>query len=112
LLVRAMAGTDEIAYKVLRSNYDILSIDIDVRRISTEAIQGGIISTVEKQAIWNAANSGGPSAGVKMFLDFLMKNQDLKRVFQLFVELLGRHRDLKFWADCLKGNATFISLGS
>ena len=98
-----MEGCDKIAYNVLKKNFSILCIvDMDVRRVSHEATQKGLISTEEKRAIWQSVSREDASAGVGKMLKCIMA-KSRNGVFHQFLEVLEGHSDLKFWADCLRG---------
>ncbi len=98
-----MEACDKIAYNVLKNNFNILCIvDMDVRKISHEATQKGLISAEEKRAIWHSVSRDGISAGVGKMISCIMA-KSRNGVFQLFLEVLEGHSDLKFWADCLRG---------
>ena len=98
-----MEASDKFAYNVLKNNFRILCIvDMDVRKVSHEATQKGVISAEEKRAIWHSVSRDGASAGVGKMLDSIMA-KSRSGIFQLFLEVLEAHSDLKFWADCLRG---------
>lgn len=97
-----MEKLDKPAYRVLKNNYTILCTDLDARRVTTDSAKAGLISPEEKKAIWHSVAKDGVSAGVERLLDLLMSKTE-ERVFQGFIEVLRRHNDLRFWADCLKG---------
>lgn len=97
-----MEQCDKIAYSVLKTNYTLLATDLDARRISAKAAERGLLSSQEKKLVWHSVARDGVSAGTERFLDILLQKRQ-EGVFQQFVELLGDHADLKFWADCLRG---------
>lgn len=104
-----MEKVDVAAYRVLKSNYTVLSTALDARRVTTEASRVGLVSSAEKSAIWHRIEQDGVSAGVERLLDLLV-HKTREGVFQQFVEILQNHSDLRFWADCLNGNMSLLIL--
>ena len=99
-----MEASDKIAYDVLKKNFNILCIvDMDVKKVSHEASQKGLISAEEKRAIWHSVTRDGGSAGVGKMLSSIM-DKSRPGAFQLFLEVLEGHSDLSIWADSLRGD--------